>query len=367
MLRNIFPFLLLLHGLIHLLGFAKAFKLAEVPQLGGQFSRPAGLAWLAAAVLFVLAVALFILEKDWWWMPAAAAVALSQILIFTRWHDARFGTIINVIALAGAAVAFGRWNFNQMVEREVAAGFSALKPADKILTREMTAQLPPIVQKWLERSGAVGKKLAARARLHQKGQIRTSPESDWVPVEANQYVRLDRPGFLWAADMKFAPLVHVAGRDKYEEGQGHMLIKALWLVPIADAKGPAIDQGSMLRFLAEICWCPSAAVADYIRWEPVDSLSARAVMSYGDVEASGVFTFTPDGDPVSFDALRYYDRKQGATLEKWHIDMDPGSYRAFEGIRIPTQSAVTWQLEQGDFTWYRLEITEMWFGVDGDR
>jgi hypothetical protein len=41
-----------IHGLIHLMGFAKAFGLATFEQLRVPISQPLGLLWLAAAPLF---------------------------------------------------------------------------------------------------------------------------------------------------------------------------------------------------------------------------------------------------------------------------------------------------------------------------
>ncbi len=45
--------LLLLHGLIHLMGFAKAFGYAELPQLTQSISREWGVLWLLARGLVV--------------------------------------------------------------------------------------------------------------------------------------------------------------------------------------------------------------------------------------------------------------------------------------------------------------------------
>ena len=103
-MRYAFAFLLLAHGLIHLMGFAKAFKYAEITQLTQPISRTAGVFWLLAAVLFLVATALFFLQKDNWWMFALPAVLLSQGLIFTSWQDAKFGTIANVLIVVGRFV-----------------------------------------------------------------------------------------------------------------------------------------------------------------------------------------------------------------------------------------------------------------------
>ncbi len=45
--------LLVVHGLIHLLGFVKAFELAQVSQLQATITRPVGVLWLVAALLLV--------------------------------------------------------------------------------------------------------------------------------------------------------------------------------------------------------------------------------------------------------------------------------------------------------------------------
>jgi hypothetical protein len=89
----------------------------------------------------------------------------------------------------------------------------------------------------------------------------------------------------------------------------------------------------------------------------MDSVSAKVTMTYGGISASGLIKFDVDGDMVSFEAKRYYDRKEGATLEDWFIQVDPDGYREFQGVRIPARSSVTWKFKEGDFTWFRLEIT----------
>ena len=57
----------LLHGLIHLLGPAKAFAWADVSQLRAPISPAAGLLWLAAAVLLIAAATGLLLRASWWW------------------------------------------------------------------------------------------------------------------------------------------------------------------------------------------------------------------------------------------------------------------------------------------------------------
>jgi hypothetical protein len=359
MIRIVFALIVMLHGLIHLMGFAKAFRLAEMKQLALDISRPAGVLWLAAALLFAVTAVLVLLNKEWWWMPAIAAILLSQALVVLWWQDAKFGTIANVIILAGAVLGYGSWSFNAASRAELALFAAPPAPEKAVLTRESIAGLPAPVRKWLERSNAVGGEIGRTASLKQKGEMRTSPDGAWMPVTADQRIMTGRPAFIWLAEVTAAPGIHLSARDTYREGKGRMYIRALSLVPVADASGETIDQGAMVRYLAEIVWVPSAAVSDYLRWEETGPNTAKATMTWGGVTASGVFTFDASGDFAGFNARRYYDRKGGATLEEWVIRVEPDGYRVFEGVRIPTKFSVSWRLKDGDFTWYRMEITDI--------
>ena len=53
MIRMAFSAIIGLHGLIHLLGFVKAFDLGEIRELTQPVSRTMGILWLLSASLFV--------------------------------------------------------------------------------------------------------------------------------------------------------------------------------------------------------------------------------------------------------------------------------------------------------------------------
>jgi len=105
-MRWLFFALIVAHGLVHLLGFATAFDFAELPRLDAPISRAAGIAWLTASLALFATGALLILAPRIWWAVGLAAVVLSQIVIVSAWSDARFGTIANVVILAGVVYGF---------------------------------------------------------------------------------------------------------------------------------------------------------------------------------------------------------------------------------------------------------------------
>jgi hypothetical protein len=92
--------ILTVHGLIHLMGFAKAFGLAELPQLTHSISRGWGVGWLVAALLVLASAAAFALGYRRFWVLGTAALLVSQAVILSAWSDAWAGTLANAVLLA---------------------------------------------------------------------------------------------------------------------------------------------------------------------------------------------------------------------------------------------------------------------------
>lgn len=92
----------------------------------------------------------------------------------------------------------------------------------------------------------------------------------------------------------------------------------------------------------------------HIRWEAIDSSSAKATMKYKDISGSVVFHFNEQADIIGCSADRYKDAGRNAVLEKWIVTTKETG--VFNGIKMPVKSEVMWQLKSGDFTWYKLEI-----------
>jgi hypothetical protein len=89
------------HGLIHLMGFAKAFGFAQLAQLTQPISRPVGVVWLSAGLLMIGSSVLVHGPRHYLFAVGVVALVCSQIVIAISWRDAWAGTLANLI-LAGA-------------------------------------------------------------------------------------------------------------------------------------------------------------------------------------------------------------------------------------------------------------------------
>jgi hypothetical protein len=130
-MRWIVVLLLAVHGLIHLMGFAKAFGYAELPQLTQPVSGGTGVAWLAAGLLVIASAATMVASPRSFWIVGGVALVVSQTVILSEWSDARAGTIVNVVLML--AVAHGWFNhgpqsFRAQFERDISSGLA--RPLD---------------------------------------------------------------------------------------------------------------------------------------------------------------------------------------------------------------------------------------------
>ena len=365
MLRIIFASVVVIHALLHLIGFAKAWATGPKGQLSGETfirlsghpSKVTGVAWLLAGALFLCAALGFLLRKEWYWIPAVAGLVVSQVLIIMDWPDAKYGTILNIAMLIVVIVSAAAMQFGRKVAEE-ADSIKAFAGTDEIIITEETAsQLPVNVERWMRRSNVIGRKTPNVIRVIQHGSMRTKAGGKWMPFEAVQYFSIDPPAFIWSAKIRAARLFTIAGRDKFQDGKGNMLIKPLYMFTAADSRGEEINQGTLLRYMAEMAWFPQAAGSKYLRWEFIDDHHARVIMSYGGTTASGVYRFNDDGTFAGFEALRYGDFEGTYRMEKWSVATT--GYRSFNGILIGNKNEVSWKLKEGDFTWLKLEITGM--------
>lgn len=266
------------------------------------------------------------------------------------------GIPVIIIVLIIIASLIANLLFKQKVTSEVEELFSHEMPTSQVVSESDLQGLPPCVQKWMTVTKVTGNERIESVIMHQKGFMRTKETQPWMPFSAQQYVTVDDPAFIWSVKAKAAPFMTIVGRDMYNNGKGEMLIKLLALITVAHASGEEVNQGSMLRYMAETIWYPSAALSPYIKWENIDKNSARATMSYKGLQASGIFHFNEQGEPINFTARRYRETDGKYELATWSADV--GAYKEYDGIRIPSTGSITWKLNTGDFTWYKFEIVD---------
>ena len=358
-MKTTFFILLVVHALIHLLGFIKGFGINNVSVLTLPISKSTGLLWLTATILLLLYGLMYITGYKIAWLIGLIAVLVSQVLIVLFWSDVKFGTIPNIIALLVVIVSLGQHRFQKQVQEETTKLVNESKNQhEKIITEKDLEDLPVAVKKWMMQSGIVGKPSIFLVKITQKAELRMKPDQKkWMQAEAVQYTSTDVPSFIWSVKVHMNPLLHFLGRDKFEDGKGEMRIRLNALFTIVDEKGERLDEGTLQRFLGEMVWFPSMALSPYISWEDADDLTATATMTYMGTTGSGTFHFDETGNFIRFTAMRFMGNAEDAKRHLWILDVE--EHKSFEGITIPSRMTASWALNEETWTWLKLEIIGM--------
>jgi len=352
-----------IHGIIHLLGFLKAFGISDFNGINQPISKIFGLFWLVTFVLFIAAAILYLVHNETWWIFGFVAIFFSQILIFNYWSDAKFGTIANLIILIAALLAYLNNDFKNLIEQERVEIFEKSSKYDgTIFSSEDITGLPAIVQKWLNYSGIIGKPKISNVFLTQDLHLKFKPKQEkWNNGKAEQYFTIQPPAFNWSINTQMNPLLSVIGRDRFENGNAEMLIKLFSLIPVAHSKNDEkINQSALQRYLAELVWFPSASISNYLTWEEIDELSAKATLEYKGTKGSGIFYFNEMGQFEKFVTMRFKDSNDTGPIE-WTVIANKTEER--NGIRIPTECEATWTLESEQWTWLKLKIIHIEYNV----
>ncbi len=357
-MKYLFVAFLFLHGIIHLFGFAKAFGLSQIDQINSGVSKVQGIFWFIAFILFSYSGEALLSENSYWHWIALLAVVLSVILIAGTWQDAKYGILPNIIICLAATISIYENAFNEKISKEISEITNNNYSIEHVIRQEQLETLPFPVANWLKKSGMVGKRMISTVQLQQKAKMKLNKEQKkWYNAVAEQHIATFKPAFVWKVELTIDSFIKIRGRDKLKEGKGEMLIKLFSVFKLAEEHGQKINESTMQRYLAEIVWFPSAALNPYIEWEAIDSLSAKAVMTYHGVSASGIFYFNKEGDFVRFRCFRYKENTFDAKKYEWIVDVLEYSEEA--GIKIPVKTKVSWILESGLWTWLVLEITDI--------
>jgi len=355
------------HGLIHLMGFAKAFGLAAFEQLRVPISQPLGLLWLAAALLFLLSAALLLAAPDWWWAPALGAVLISQLVILTSWSDAKFGTLANLIILVPALVAglaHAPWGYRAQYARDVAAGLATTSAQTTPVTGADLTHLPPIVQQYLRFTGAVGQPRVANYRLRFHGALRNGPDSAWMPMVADQQSFVAPAERLFFVDARMFG-VPMTAYHRYVGPNATFEVNVASLVKVVDARGPEMDRSETVTLFNDmVLLAPATLIDPAITWEELDPLTVRATFTNAGHTITAVLTFAENGALTNFisdDRSRTLD---GKTYERVRWSTPVSGWRTVNGHRLPDAEA-RWHLPTGEFAYARFEVVDVAYNVVG--
>jgi hypothetical protein len=361
-----FAILLVLHGLIHLLGTAKALGWADLPQLTQPISVTFGALWLVAALLF-LATAVFLFAwPRLWWAVGVCAVVVSVLVIVPSWADAKAGALANAIVLVGVSFGFlsqGPYSLRAEYDRDIERYLVAVASAVPITEADL-AHLPAPVQRYLRLVGVVGKPRVRNFHVRMHGRVRNGRQDRWMPFSAEQYNVVDPATRLFYLDASMFT-IPAQGYHRYVESSASMRVKAAALVPAVAAAGSAMTQGETVTMLNDMCiMAPATLIEPAIAWEAVDEFTARASFAHAGHAIRAELSFNEAGELTNFVSDdRFQSSADGATMKLVRWSTPIRGHRTFGAMRLPSGGEGRWHDAEGEYAYIDVTIDDVQYNV----
>lgn len=221
--------------------------------------------------------------------------------------------------------------------------------------------LPLPVRRYFGAALKDGQPIVAAVRLAHEGLFNMGEtQARWSRFMSSQLAITRRPGFDWDGRIAIAPGLNAFVHDAYVAGEGILHVELLGLMKLADLRGtPEVAQGELMRFLAEAAWYPTALLPSQgVRWSAIDDTSATATLSDGATTVSLDFRFDTEGLISGVRAAARYRTVNGALVATpWQGRF--WGYAVRDGMRIPLDGEVGWELPDGLRPYWRGRIAEV--------
>jgi len=360
MLKYLFAFILLIHGLIHFMGFAKAYNYGNITQLTKYISKPVGLLWLFTAILFIVSVLLFLMKKESWPIIAIIAAVISQILIITVWKDAKFGTILNIIILFVAIASYATYHFEMKFKADVKRHLAKTNfPNSDLLSEADIATLPDPVQKYIRYTGAVNQPKVKNMKIVFDGEMRDK-EKDFFKFNSVQYNFFDDPTRLFFMKAKMYGIT-LPGYHCYQNTTATMQIKLLGLFNVVNVQGTEMNKAETVTVFNDMClMAPATMIDKRIEWTPIDSLFAKATFTNGVNKISAVLYFNEQGQLINFISD---DRYAVGDMKQYRFSTPVKEYSQMNGRNIWKYGETIWHYPDGEFIYGKFTLKSIEYNV----
>jgi len=357
-------FILFIHGLIHLIGFSKAFGYGNFNQLKRDISKPIGVLWFLAALLFVVTNLMLLYKEELWWISGVAAIAISQFLIFTSWKDAKFGTIANVIFLVVVIIGYGTWSFNNTYKTEVLESLKhVVSIDDPALTESDLQPLPEPVRNYLRYCGVVGKPKVGNFKVEFKGKIRADEQSEWMPFTSIQYNFMEVPTrqFYMKATMKNLP---VTGFHSFENGIAFMDIRLFSLFTVQNQSGKEMNIAETVTFFNDMCcMAPATLIDNRIQWLETEGNRVKASFTNNGITISSWLYFNNQGELINFISNDRYALVNGIGMKQLPWSTPLKNYKLIKGYKLASSAETIYEYPDGPLWYGTFTLTNVEYNV----
>lgn len=265
-------------------------------------------------------------------------------------------SILALLAFFGLQISW--LNYTSSASKEL---FSKASAEKKAIDYNELKNLPKPVQKYFQIVLKDKAPIINRTYISQSGGFRMDENSEkFSKTEAQQFFSTAPKAFTWHAKISIDAGIYVSVFDSYTDSKASIKAKFLSIYTLVDQSNKKeLNKAALQRYLAEAIWFPTALLpSKSLIWSEIDSKTAKATISDGDITTSLEFRFNDKGEITSIyspDRYREVDGKYIAT--PWLCELS--NYIDKDGYLIPKNGQVSWIIDNNKFTYYKLQIEDI--------
>lgn len=231
----------------------------------------------------------------------------------------------------------------------------------RLFTEELVSDLPEPIIKYLRVCGYMNTAVPVNADVYwSENFIKLSPDKEWGELETIQFNSVTPIARM--AYMRFLKMP-VAGRDIYLDGYGEMKGKLLNLFRIIFDNGRETAQSILLTTFCEFFMVPGYLLSENVKWETIDSQTARGILTDNGIRVTAIFHFNEDGFLIHVETGdRYYSEGRNKS-RKVPFSAVIESYKNQGDIKIPEKMMAVWHFPEGDYEYYKGTIDRVEYNV----
>ena len=269
-------------------------------------------------------------------------------------------TILLSLGLTGCT------SLQERYEEKLRAAFAAqpLAPVPLLAEADL-GHLPPPVQRYVRRSGAVGRPRVQNVRFTFDAQMYRKPGDAPLPSSSVQHNFLGDPTRLFFMRSRMFGLP-VRVLHAYADGQATMVVRVASLVNVVDLAGEELAIGETVTVLNDMCFfAPGSLVDPRLTWEPLDDRTVKVTFQNGRRRVAATLHFDERDELVNFVSDDRAALLEDGTLARYRWSTPVSDYREFEGRRVATRGSAIYAYPGGDFTYGTFVLKSIAYDVPG--
>lgn len=263
--------------------------------------------------------------------------------------------IIALVVFLGSILIFFSIPYSKTKAKFISVKNILLKDTanhSEIFKEEDIADLPSPVQKYFYHCGYINTpKMYVMKAVYKNVKFIFGKGKPVTIIDYTQYNAINEPARIAYIDSSMYG-IPFEGLDSFNSGSGSMKGVLAKLFTLFNQTGETMDKASLVTFLSECLIVPSSALQNYITWEEIDDLHAKATIAYYGKNASGIFTFKENGDLLSFTSDDREAVSTNGKSEKVRWSVVFSDYKKKDDISQPTRFQAIWHYDDGDLIYF---------------